>query len=300
MTAIPLWRTQRERGSRVLMQLIATLTLRVGRSVGRLLLYPICAYFLVFSRRARRASGDYLGRVYGRTPTWSERFRHYHCFARQILDRAHLLAKGLDGFDYAVEGVEILESAVAKRRGVFLLGAHLGSFEMMRVLAHVHSPVRLRVLMHEANAEKLTSVFASLNSDLPRQVIALGRPETMLEVRDALRAGDVVSLLADRALSGDRVRICEFLGAPAPFAEGPFVLAGTLGVPVLLFSALQIEGDRYRIRIEPFADRIDISRGARDVELARACTRYANWLEERCREAPYNWFNFYDFWDVQR
>ena len=300
MTAIPLWRTQRERGSRILMQLIATLTLRVGRSVGRLLLYPICSYFLVFSRSARAASGDYLMRVYGHEPTWLERFRHYHCFARQILDRAHLLANGLVGFDCAIEGLEILEAAIAKRRGVLLLGSHLGSFEMMRVLAHVHSPVSVKVLMHEANAGKLTSVFASLNSELPRQVIALGRPETMLEVRDALRAGNVVSLLADRVLSGDRVRMCEFLGAPAPFAEGPFVLAGTLGAPVLLFSALQIEGDRYRIRIEPFADRIDISPRVRDAELARACSRYAKWLEERCREAPYNWFNFYDFWDAKR
>jgi predicted LPLAT superfamily acyltransferase len=296
MTSIPIWRGQRERGSRFLMRLLVTLTLNVGRPIGRALLYPICAYFLLFSHGACDASRAYLARVLGRAPSWRERFRHHHCFAGQILDRTYLLTGDLDRFDYAVEGLDLLEAAAGQRRGALLIGAHHGSFEMMRVLAHARCPVRVRVLMYEGNAEKLASVLAPLNPDVTRQVIALGRPETMLEVRDALAAGEMVGLLADRVVAGDRVRLCQFLGAAAPFAEGPFVLAAAVGVPVLLFSAMQGDDGRYRVRFEPFAECVEFARRDRDAALQMACERYARWLEARCREEPYNWFNFYDFW----
>ena len=299
MTAIPMWRAQRERGSRLLMRVIAMLALKAGRPVARAFLYPICAYFLLFSRIARAASRDYLRRALDRPPTWRERFHHYHCFARQILDRVHLLSGDVDRFDCAIEGFDVFDAAVGRGRGVLLVGAHLGSFEMMRVLALARCPIRVRVLMYEANAEKLASVLAPLNTDVSRQIIALGRRETMLEVRDALARGEVVGLLADRVVAGDRVRYCRFLGALAPFAEGPFVLAAALGVPVVFFSAVQAGDDRYRVRFEPFADRVELPRGKRDAALQQGCQRYAAWLEAGCREAPYNWFNFYDFWAAE-
>jgi predicted LPLAT superfamily acyltransferase len=296
MTAIPIWRVQGERGSRLLMRVIMVLALKIGRPVGRALLYPICAYFLLFSRHASQASRDYLCRVLGRPPKWSERFRHYHCFAGQILDRVHLLTGDIARFDCAIEGLDVLDVATGRGLGVFLVGAHLGSFEVMRVLALARSSTRVRVLMYEANAEKLASVLAPLNVDVSSQIIALGRPETMLEVRDSLARGEAVGLLADRVVAGDRVRRCRFLGGSASFADGPFVLAAALGAPIVLFSAVQSDDGRYRVRFEPFSDRIGLPRGERDAALQQACERYAEWLEVRCREAPYNWFNFYDFW----
>ena len=296
MTAIPLWRAQRERGSQLLMHAIVAIGLKVGPTTGRALLYPICAYFLLFSTSARAASRDYLRRVLGRSPSWRERFRHYHCFAGQIFDRVHLLTKDFGAFDGSVEGRELFDAAIARGRGVLLIGAHLGSYEVMRVTAVARSPVRLRVLMHEENAEKLASVLAPLNASMGSQIIALGRAQTMLEVREALAAGEAVGLLADRVVAGDRVRRCEFLGQMAPFPEGPFTLAAAVGVPVILFSAVQTDDHQYRIRFEPFAERIELPRAARDAALQQMCERYAAWLEARCREAPYNWFNFYDFW----
>ncbi len=296
MTAIPVWRMRRERGSRWLMRLTAALALGLGRPLARALLYPACAYFLAFSRASRAASRDYLHRVLGRAPSLREQFRHYHCFAAQILDRVHLLAGDLRRFDCAIEGVDVLESALTADRGVLLFGAHLGSFEVMRVLALAHLPVSVRVLMNEGNAEKLASVLGPLNADIERQVIVLGRAQTMLDVRDALRRGEIVGLLADRAVAGDRMRRCDFLGSPAAFAQGPFLLAATLRVPVVLFSAVQTRPGAYRIRFEPFSDRVTLSGDGRDAELQRLCQRYAAWLEARCREAPFNWFNFYDFW----
>jgi predicted LPLAT superfamily acyltransferase len=288
--------TQRERGSRALILAIARVALVCGRPIGRALLYPICAYFLLFSGAARRASDAYLARVLGRCASWSERFRHYHCFASTILDRVFLLTGRVDAFSWEVRGVEVLREKLSARRGCLLFGAHFGSFDILRVLAQSESPVRVRVLMHERNAEKVTGVLRALNAELPSQVILLGRPNTMLEVRDALAAGEIVGLLADRAVQGDRLSTCDFFGAPAGIPEGPFTLAALLNVPVVLFSAAYVGDAKYEMEFEEFADRIELPAGRRSEALHEHCQRFARWLEQRCRAAPYNWFNFYDFW----
>ena len=294
MTARPLWLTQHERGSRWLMSAITAIAIKVGRPAGRMLLYPICVYFIVFSRSARAASRDYLRRLHGRPAGWRDVFRHYHCFAATILDRVFLLSGRLDHFEYEIEGLDALRATIAGGRGCLLFGAHFGSFEVLRVLAMADAPVRVRVLMHEANAQKLNSVLAQLNPAAMLEVITLGRAETMLDVRDAVASGQIVGLLADRVVDGDRLVNCQFLGATAPFPEGPFILASLLKVPVVLFSAVCKGDGRYRIRFETFSTVAGASRG--HAAIAEQCQRYADWLEACCRVDPENWFNFYDFW----
>jgi len=295
VTARPAWLAQQERGSRPLIWLIVKLTLALGRPVGRALLYPICVYFLLFSGRARRASRQYLRRALARPPGWRDLFAHYHCFARTILDRVFLLSGRHDQIECDVEGIDVLRGAMAKGHGCLLYGAHFGSFDVLRALGSAESPVAVNVLMHEGNAEKLNGVLAALNGEFPHQVIPLGRPETMLKVAEALARNEIVGLLADRVVAGDKLMRCRFLDAAASFPEGPFVLAAVLRAPVVLFSAVYCGGRRYRVRFEAFADSQTAVEGRREAMQAQ-CQRYADWLARSCRAAPYNWFNFYDFW----
>ena len=300
MTARPAWLMQRERGSRPLIWFIVKVTLLLGRGAGRVLLYPICVYFVLFSGSARRASRDYLRRALGRAPGWQDLFAHYHCFARTILDRALLLSDRHDQIDFDVEGLEVLKGALAHGQGCLLYGAHFGSFDVLRVLGATRSPVAVNVLMHEGNAEKLNSVLAALNREMPLQIIPLGRAETMLRVAEALARNEIVGLLADRVVAGDKLLECKFLDGVAAFPEGPFVLASVLRSPVVLFSAVYCGGRRYRIRFEAFADpRAAASASGREAVPAQV-QRYADWLARSCRAAPYNWFNFYDFWTHAR
>jgi predicted LPLAT superfamily acyltransferase len=127
-------------------------------------------------------------------------------------------------------------------------------------------------------------------------VIPLGRPETLLRVRECLERGEIVGLLGDRALKSDRTVRCDFLGAPAGFPQGPLLLASILKAPVVLFFGLYLGGRRYALHFEAFADELDIGRRDRGTRLRPWIARYAGRLEHYCRLAPYNWFNFYDFW----
>jgi predicted LPLAT superfamily acyltransferase len=296
VTARPAWLAQRERGSRPLIWLIVQITLLLGRPAGRALLYPICAYFVVFSGRARRASRDYLRRALARPPGWRDLFAHYHCFARTILDRVVLLCGRIDQVECELEGIEVLRGALAQGRGCLLYGAHFGSFDVLRALGSSESPVTVHVLMHEDNAEKLNRVLATLNREMPQQIIPLGRPETMLKVAEALSRNEIVGLLADRVVTGDKLVSCRFLDGMASFPEGPFILASMLKAPVVLFAAAYCGGRRYRISFEAFADARIMPSGRRSDAMQQQCQRYADWLARCCHKTPYNWFNFYDFW----
>jgi hypothetical protein len=105
-------------------------------------------------------------------------------------------------------------------------------------------------------------------------------------------------MLADRGLgdSGEATVDCDFLGEPAPFPLGPWRLAAMLERPVFFMAGLYLGGNRYRIHFEPLADFTGVPRGERDAAIRTAMQRYAARLTHYCRIAPYNWFNFFDFW----
>lgn len=290
------WAQRAERSNLPLLRLMVWISLACGRRLGRVVLYGIAAYFLAFAPDARRASAAYLARVLGRAPTLAERYRHLLAFATTIHDRVYLLNDRFDLFDIEIVGRETIDAAIADGRGVLLMGAHLGSFEVIRAVGRERTTLRIAMLMYEENAKKINATLAAINPAATQDIIPLGHIESMLQARDRLDAGDLVGVLADRGLGGDPARDCPFLGHPAPFPVGPFRLAAMLRRPVLLMAGLYLGGNRYRIHFEPLADFSQTARDDRDAAIADAQRRYAERLEHFCRSAPYNWFNFFDFW----
>jgi predicted LPLAT superfamily acyltransferase len=288
----PAWVEQPERGSVAAMRLALWLMLKLGRAIGRLLLYPICAYFVLFSSRARRASAQYLRRVLGRR---GNVFRHYHSFATTILDRVYFLSGRSRHFDVALHDPEDTQ-ALMRRRGCILLGSHLGSFEVLRARSDAERIPPVNMLMYVDNAGKLNSVLRALAPELEARVIPLGSPDALLRVHECLERGEIVGMLGDRTLKSDKTVQCDFLGTAASFPQGPLLLAAILKAPVVLFFGLYLGGRRYALHFEPFADELQVDRRDRDAQLRPWIARYAARLEHYCRLAPFNWFNFYDFW----
>ncbi len=292
------WTTRGERGATVAIKLIVWIALHLGRRTTRLLLYPICLYFLAFSTASRRASDIYLRHAFGREPRINERFQHYHCFAACVLDRIYLLNNELDLFDVHADGEEIAEAEIDRGEGCFLFGAHLGSLEILRALGHRQPNFKLSLLMYEENARKINSVLNAINPDLSIEVIALGQPNAMLAVEQRLNEGHLIAIVADRGLALDHeenLRV-DFLGDNAQFPLGPFRLAALLRRRVILMVGLYRGGRCYDVHFERLADFTAVTRETRSKAVEDAVRYYVGRLEYFCRQAPDNWFNFYNFW----
>jgi predicted LPLAT superfamily acyltransferase len=290
------WLGAAQRGSPALIRLIVWVARRIGRPVARALLYPIVAYFVIFSVRPRRASRTYLARVLNRKPGIRDVFRHYHAFAATLLDRVYLLTGRHAELTLNVHGTERVLALLQSRRGVVLLGSHLGSFEALRAAGVSGPQLDVSMLMDNANAQKMMRILAALDPSLADMVISLGAPDSLLRAKARIDAGGLVGMLGDRLRPGDSAVPCPFLGATMWFPGAPFVFAALTQAPVVLCFGLYRGDRRYDLHFELFRERIVLPRAERSEAVAALVRDYASRLEHYTRMAPYNWFNFYDTW----
>ena len=292
------WQSRPEGGGHFAIWLIRTIALYGGRRVGRLCLYPITAYFYLRRAPERLASAQYLQRVFGRPTTQWQVLKHIHVFAATILDRVYLLARGEQPFEIETEGLELLEQRAALGHGVLLFGSHQGSFEALRAIGARRPDMPLRVVLDKQKTPAMTELLEALAPEVGACVIDASQDGTSiaLAMAEACEKGAVVAMLADRGRGHEVLRRADLLGSPAPFPISPWLLAHTLHVPVVLCFGLYLGGNRYRLVFEPFSDRVEIPRHDRGPALDALIARYAQRLEHYIRIAPYNWFNFYDFW----
>lgn len=280
----------------LMLRVMTWISLTLGRRPARAVLHLIAAYFLLWAPASRLASRDYLRRALGRAPHWHDLYRHFFTFAATIHDRIYLVNRRFDLFDVEVHGEDILRRLLADGQGLFLMGAHLGSFEVIRALGRQAPDLRVAMLMHQDNAKKINAMLAAINPEAVQDIIGLGHVDAMLQVRERLEAGGVVGMLVDRS-PGDEARFpVNILGADTQLPSGPFRMAALLRRPVVFMTGLYLGGNRYAIHFEPLADFSDVAQGQRDVVVQAAIHRYAALLDHYCRKAPYNWFNFFNFW----
>ncbi|MGA2397547.1 MAG: acyl-CoA synthetase [Steroidobacteraceae bacterium] len=290
------WIGNRERGSSALLKVMVFMSLRLGRRASRSVLYGIALYFFLFAPAARRNSRRYLRLALGRAPTAVDRFRHVLYFATCIHDRVYLVKQQYGRFRITIDGEELMRGALESGRGAFLMGAHLGSFEVLRSVARRQPGLNVSMAMYEHNARKINAMMAAVDPYAKADIVALGEIDAMLRISDRLERGGFVGMLGDRTLSDEPLQSIQLLGARAQLPVGPMRAAAILRRPVFFMAGLYRGANRYHLVFETIADFSTTAAGQRESAIASAVERYAALLDRYCRSDPYNWFNFFDFW----
>ena len=225
-------------------------------------------------------------------------FNHVLEYGNAVLDKGALWAGA-----FPLDSVEFEDPQMAARfrdpdHGSLFIGSHLGNVELVRAYSD-NRGLKVNPLVSTRHSPKFNRVLSVISPRALERMIevdALG-PDAVIKLQDKIRAGEHVAIVGDRVSVRHKERSINvpFLGRPAPFPEGPFVLASLLACPVYLLFCLRV-GNKYKVIIEPFADPLELPRANRRAALERIIVRYAERLEAHCLLAPTQWFNFFNFW----
>ncbi len=294
------WQTHAERGNLFSLWLIRTIANYLGRRVARLFLLPITGYYLLTAKTHCRSSKNYLRRILNREPGWWDVARHIHCFASTIIDRIYFVTDRTDLFTIEFVGEELLSGLREQQCGCLMLGAHIGSFEALRSLGIGRQQLPLHVLMYPDQNALITRLIAELNPEIAESIIPLGAFDALIRVKDVIGQGGMVGILGDRTAENDKSVRCTMLNGDVTIPLGPAIFAEVLDTPVILCLALFMGGNHYRIVLETMPPMARGSRAQRHQRAIEWANVYINRLEYHLKSAPYNWFNFYDFWGDEK
>jgi predicted LPLAT superfamily acyltransferase len=302
------WTGMAERGSVGALRFIRWFYGTFGRGFTLVFLKLVVAYFFVTGRNTRRFSRDYLDTLWaspggrealGHAPTWRDAYRHLHEFGEQAVDRMIVWSGDTELIEIDYRGTEILRDLSKAQRGALLLGCHLGSWDLLRRVAE-QTNVTLNVLIFTANAVRINEFFERMHPQLRLRMIPfeLGSIRWVFEVKAAIERGELVGVLGDRVWETERDRSAPvtFLGRRARFPLGPFLLQAVIGCPMILTGCFRTGAGRYRAVAVPFTSEGVVRRSERRKYAEELAQRYAHELEQWCMRAPYQWFNFFEFW----
>jgi predicted LPLAT superfamily acyltransferase len=302
------WHALRERGTGLSLRLLVGLYRLLGRRACSLLVLPVMAYFFVTGRAGRRASRAYLARLHtwsggrlprGRPPGWWDGLLHFRQFGLNILDRVAFCLGARGEFDVVVHGREHLTALRDAGQGAVLVSAHLGSFDALRLYSG-REGATLNVLMFVRHARMINALFKELDPSIDVRMITpdFGSVGWLFDLRARVAAGELVGILGDRIgpTEGHRTSWLPFLGAPAPFSHGAVLMAHLLRCPLLMIVGLRRDYRTYEVFVDRLAERVALPLRARKAAAEALVETYVRRLERYCARAPYQWFNFYDFW----
>lgn len=278
----------------------------LGPRFAYALLYPVCLYQLVFNQRNGRASRDYLRRRFpglGGLRLWWMNYRHFLSFGRVLVDRGYAFLGMLGEVKFERDGHEVIEQVLADGKGVILISAHLGNWELAAYclggFMAQGKRIPVNAVMFKGESEKVEKQLRKASGEPPFRVIASNDAlQASIECMNALKRGEVVAIHGDRILGAGGVEV-PFLGAPASFPVGPYVLAANTGAPVVFTFANRLGVRKYALMARgPFTFKFE-SRGTRDQNLKQWAGQYAALLEGLLHKYPLQWHNFYPYWETK-
>ncbi len=306
------WTEVAESGSVRALRVGTRIAVALGPGLTSLLLWPVAAYYALRNPSARRGSLQYLRRLWaspegrsalGWRPGAFAVVRHLHEFAVSLHDRMLLWSGSLERMQVRHDGSEKIFELTRSGRGALLLGAHLGSLDMLSFLSRKYDLV-VNVVAFFENAQRVNAFFESLSEDHRIRLIELdpGSVQAAFSVRDRISRGELVAVMADRMAPGKTTRAVEtaFLGRSTPFPLGPFLLGCVLQCPVLFALCVRTGPGRYQTILRPVGDAARVPRAEREKRAGELLARYVTLLEEQCLRHPYQWFNFFEFWPSEK
>ena len=299
------WSKIRERGSSSLLMVVLYFYRLGGRWLCRKLMLIVIAWYWLFAVTARQASLAYLRQLHQfagarspfiSVPSWLHSYRHFMNFGECILDKMEGWLGDVPEQKLKLFGDQHFREAYQK--GTLMVVSHFGNIELFRAIKAEH-PQKVTILVYQKNATEFNRFLKRLNDQVDVNLISVDELglETAILLEEKLKQGEWVIIAADRTpVDSDRVQHLAFLGREATWPQGAWILASLLKVPVLAVFCYRHQ-QQFEVHVHKIADVVNLPRKDRLHAMQQVTARYVALLEQHCLRAPYQWFNFYHFWN---
>jgi len=279
-----------------------------GRRVFSVFLYPTALYFLMMKPIARRASLQFLQKHYQQYPHyWTTKpgyrhvFKHIISFAQSILDKCIAWSNAINEDVFDIASPELVDTVLSDPRGQLIIGSHFGNLEYCRGFmqsSHNHQKT-INVLLYDKHAANFVEIMKQLNPESRVNIFQVSEIDiaTILVLKNKIANGEWIFIAGDRVPinDNDRTVSVNFYGERAPLPIGPYLLAKTMQCPVKLMFSFRKQ-EKVHFEIVDFAEQVLIPRNNRQESIQMLAQKFAEHLQQQSALAPYQWFNFYDFW----
>ncbi|OOH90636.1 glycosyl transferase family 2 [Pasteurellaceae bacterium 15-036681] len=302
------WAKQNERGSAFFLNITRLIVQYLPLWAIRFATFWVVFYFFITSKKMRKNIGTYQQRLKNTTGIELPKFalfRQFLAFGEAITDRFAVWQRKIRYKDLMVDDADNLYQDMdnPNGRGQILVCSHFGNIEICRALVGSghHPHFHLNVLVHNKHAEAFNRALVEAGADeLPLIQVEDLDAQKMLELSERIERGEWIAIAADRIpVRGDKTELATFLGKPAEFPQGTWLLASLLKAPLNTVFCIK-ENGKYRLQLRRFSEGISGRGAVRTQNIQQAMQKYANLLEKECAKNPLLWFNFYDFWNDQK
>lgn len=298
------WANQQERGTRFFLTLTRLIVQYCPLWLIRFFTFWVVLYFYSTSGKTRRHIAEYQQNLTACFPQVQLKniavFRQFLAFGEAITDRFAVWQHQIHYADLVIDDSENLYAEIdAGGRGQVLICSHFGNIEICRALLNNghHPNFKLNALVHSKHAEAFNQALVAAGADeLPLIQVEDLDAQIMLELSERIERGEWIAIAADRVpVRGDKTQTVNFLGKPAEFPKGAWLLASLLKAPINTIFSLK-ENGKYRLKLRHFSPPIQGRGMIRQQHIQQSMQDYADLLANECAKNPHLWFNFYDFW----
>lgn len=302
------WANISESGSLFGMKLLLGVYRFGGRWLFRLCLAPVILFYMVTKRGQYHASLDYLQRMhqvnsgFPQPRPWHV-FRHFWSFAETLLDKMNVWAGKITRDNVVIHKSHLIDELLQNNQGALIFVSHLGNLEVCRALSETRPNLRLTVLHHTKNAVKFNHILNTYSSNASVKMLQVTdiNVATAIQLSEKTGLGELIAIAADRvSIRHANLSINKpFLGQHAPFPSGPFILGVSLQIPILTLHCIKEKG-KYHIYFDYLWTGKPVKRSNKKEMINHLMNEYVNRLEQVCLQAPWQWYNFYPFWQTKQ
>jgi len=267
-----------------------------GFAPACVLLVPVCFVHTIINSKARKAVKEFR-RHCGLSTSFLDCYAHFFSFSLTLIHKTGLLLCKSREIKYSTKNKDYIENILKRGKGVILLSAHIGNFEIAGEILSRQIDEKLNILMVERDGEKMKKIYENVNKNRKANIISPDDEalEIALKIKNALQNGEIVAALGDRYID-DNVAQIYFLGENAKFPRGMFEIAAITQTPIVPVFATRKGINFYEFRAEEPIEILNFDRKKREEFILNAMRNFVERIEEQAKKAPLQWYNYYDFW----